>query len=116
MVQERFSIDGAHIASSCSVSGIIRDGIFSTTSAGNAARAFSRLASLQERARDPVSQSAGSFAHLAPDIHAEKAQAEAAPWKSRMEMAWEDVPLADAEDNEIEAWLKKWDSMTNEEV
>ena len=45
----------------------------------------------------------------------EKAQAEAAPWKSRMEMAWEDVPLPDAEDDEIEAWLKKWDSMTNEE-
>ena len=46
----------------------------------------------------------------------EKAQAEAAPWKSRMEMAWEDVPLPDAEDAEVEAWLQKWDSMTNEEV
>ena len=46
----------------------------------------------------------------------EKAQAEAAPWKSRMEMAWEDVPLPDAEDNKVEAWLKKWDSMMDEEV
>ena len=46
----------------------------------------------------------------------EKAQAEAAPWKSRLEDAWADVPLPDAGEEEVESWLKKWDSMTNVEV
>ena len=46
----------------------------------------------------------------------EKAQAEAAPWKSRLKNAWEDVPLPDAEEGEFESWLKKWDPMTNVEV
>ena len=46
----------------------------------------------------------------------EKARAEAAPWKSRMEMAWADVPLPDADNEEVESWLKKWDAMTDEEV
>ena len=46
----------------------------------------------------------------------EKAQAEAAPWRSRLEDAWADVPLPDAEEEEVENWLKKWDSMTDVEV
>ena len=46
----------------------------------------------------------------------EKAQAEAAPWRSRLEDAWADVPLPDAEEEEVENWLQKWDSMTDVEV
>ena len=46
----------------------------------------------------------------------EKAQAEAAPWRSRLEDAWADVPLPDAGEEEVESWLKKWDSVTNVEV
>ena len=46
----------------------------------------------------------------------EAAQAKAAPWKSKLKSAWEDVPLPDAEDGEFESWLKKWDPMTDVEV
>ena len=46
----------------------------------------------------------------------EKAQAAAAPWKAKLQNAWEDVPLPDAAEDEFESWLKKWDSMTNVEV
>ena len=46
----------------------------------------------------------------------ETAQAKAAPWKSRLKNAWEDVPLPDAEEGEFESWLKKWDPMTDVEV
>ena len=46
----------------------------------------------------------------------EKAQAAAAPWKAKLQNAWEDVPLPDADEEEFATWLKKWDSMTNVEV
>ena len=46
----------------------------------------------------------------------EKAQAAAAPWTAKLQHAWEDVPLPDADEEEFATWLKKWDSMTNVEV
>ena len=46
----------------------------------------------------------------------EAAQAKAAPWKSKLKSAWEDVPRPDAEEGEFQAWLQKWDPLTDVEV
>ena len=46
----------------------------------------------------------------------EKAEAEAAPWKSRLEMAWASVPWPGADGLETAEWLRKWDAMTGEDV
>ena len=46
----------------------------------------------------------------------EKAQAAAAPWKAKLQNAWKDVPLPDADEEEFATWLQKWDSSTNVDV
>ena len=46
----------------------------------------------------------------------EKAQEAAATWKTKLQRAWQDVPLPDAEEDEFVAWLKKWDSSTDVDV
>ena len=46
----------------------------------------------------------------------EKAQAAAAPWKAKLQRAWKDVPLPDADEEEFVTWLKRWDSSADVEV
>ena len=46
----------------------------------------------------------------------EKAQEAAAPWKAKLQRAWQDVPLPDADEDEFVTWLQKWDSSADVDV